>query len=73
MRDSDLRVVLEVRSGMQLKHFMLSPNEEYGYRLVVDLIDKAATTDKPTEASAPPARTAKRSARHSTQPGQVGR
>ncbi|MDR2877474.1 MAG: N-acetylmuramoyl-L-alanine amidase [Chromatiales bacterium] len=61
MRDRDLRVVLEVRGGMQLKHFMLSPNDEYGYRLVVDLIDGAAT-DKPVSAPTSPARTAKRSA-----------
>lgn len=52
----DLRVAIDVRGGMQIKHFLLNPNEEYGYRLVVDLIDGAAATPAAT-----PAQTVKRS------------
>jgi N-acetylmuramoyl-L-alanine amidase len=35
--DSDLRVVLDLKSPVQPKSFLLEPNEKYGYRLVVDV------------------------------------
>lgn len=39
--NGELRVVLDVQNRMQVRHFMLAPNETYGHRLVVDLIDEA--------------------------------
>jgi N-acetylmuramoyl-L-alanine amidase len=36
--NGELRVVLELASGAKPKSFLLTPNEEYGYRLVVDLL-----------------------------------
>ncbi len=38
----DLRVVLDVQSRMQVKHFMIGPEGGLGHRLVVDLIDESA-------------------------------
>lgn len=38
--NGELRVVLDVQNRMQVRHFMLAPNETYGHRLVVDLIDE---------------------------------
>lgn len=43
---SDLRIVLDVDRSVQPKTFLLSPNKQYGYRLVVDLYDKAKSGNK---------------------------
>lgn len=52
--ERDLRVVLDVHSRVQVKHFMLAPNEEYGHRLVVDLVDGAQQAPAaPVSAPAP--------------------
>jgi N-acetylmuramoyl-L-alanine amidase len=37
-----LRVVLDLKGAVQPKSFALHPNEEYGHRLVIDLLDSAA-------------------------------
>ncbi|VAW94528.1 N-acetylmuramoyl-L-alanine amidase [hydrothermal vent metagenome] len=38
----DLRIVLDLRSTVRPKSFLLKPNREYGHRLVIDLIGKQA-------------------------------
>ncbi len=48
--ERDLRIVLDVHSRIQIKHFMLNPSDEYGHRLVIDLADGA-----PASAAAAPA------------------
>ncbi|OEY67860.1 N-acetylmuramoyl-L-alanine amidase [Marinobacter sp. X15-166B] len=47
---NDLRVVLDLNSEMKARSFQLKPNEQYGHRLVVDLIDErgAAKAASPT-------------------------
>lgn len=42
-----LRVVLDVNSAVKPKSFVLAPNGEYGYRLVVDLYPKASEPEPP--------------------------
>ncbi|MEX2476506.1 N-acetylmuramoyl-L-alanine amidase [Marinobacter sp.] len=37
---SDLRVVLDLKSNIKPRSFQLEPNQQYGHRLVVDLIDE---------------------------------
>ena len=37
---SDLRVVLDLKSKIKPRSFQLEPNEQYGHRLVIDLIDE---------------------------------
>ncbi len=36
---NDLRVVLDLKQAVQPKSFVLRPNEEYGHRLVIDLLN----------------------------------
>jgi N-acetylmuramoyl-L-alanine amidase len=36
---SDLRIVLDLKSAVKPRSFLLPPNEQYGHRLVVDLVD----------------------------------
>lgn len=36
----DLRVVLDLKSNIKPRSFQLEPNQQYGHRLVVDLIDE---------------------------------
>lgn len=42
---SDLRIVLDLKSKIRPKSFLLKPTQQYGYRLVIDLEDTQA---KPT-------------------------
>ncbi len=45
----DLRIVLDLRSNVRPKSFLLKPNREYGHRLVIDLIGKQVVKKaKPT-------------------------
>ncbi|MEE8463188.1 MAG: N-acetylmuramoyl-L-alanine amidase [Gammaproteobacteria bacterium] len=37
-KDGSLRVVLDVSEKVRPKSFLLKPNEQYGYRLVIDLV-----------------------------------
>lgn len=37
---NDLRVVLDLKSDIKPRSFVLEPNQQYGHRLVVDLIDE---------------------------------
>lgn len=37
---SDLRVVLDLASDIKPRSFVLEPNQQYGHRLVIDLIDE---------------------------------
>jgi N-acetylmuramoyl-L-alanine amidase len=39
---NDLRVVLDLKSDIKPRSFQLEPNQQYGHRLVVDLIDELA-------------------------------
>jgi len=41
-----LRIVLDLKQGVRPKSFTLTPNQQYGHRLVVDLYNKAETTGK---------------------------
>ncbi|MFB3063153.1 MAG: N-acetylmuramoyl-L-alanine amidase, partial [Gammaproteobacteria bacterium] len=43
--DGSLRIVLDVSEKVRPKSFLLKPNEQYGYRLVIDLV--AAKKSKP--------------------------
>lgn len=49
---NDLRVVLDLKSDIKPRSFLLEPNQQYGHRLVVDLIDegglKTQKAAKPT-------------------------
>jgi N-acetylmuramoyl-L-alanine amidase len=47
----DLRVVLELTKAAKAKTFLLAPNQQYGNRLVVDLVDG---DDTPVARHAPP-------------------
>src|SRR5690554_1749894 len=40
---NDLRVVLDLKSDIKPRSFVLEPNQQYGHRLVVDLIDEAGS------------------------------
>lgn len=40
---TDLRVVLDLASDVKPRSFQLEPNQQYGYRLVVDLIDESGS------------------------------
>lgn len=44
---SDTRVVLDLKSGVQPKSFILKPQRDYGHRLVIDLHDKGGASPKP--------------------------
>ncbi|GAA6134779.1 N-acetylmuramoyl-L-alanine amidase AmiB [Oceaniserpentilla sp. 4NH20-0058] len=53
MRDhKDLRIVLDLREAVDAKSFPLSPNKQYGHRLVVDLVPKSDSF-KPLEITQP--------------------
>lgn len=51
--DSDVRVVLDLKTSVNPKSFMLKPNGTYSHRLVIDLYPKAAakTSDRAAPAS----------------------
>jgi N-acetylmuramoyl-L-alanine amidase len=38
----DLRVVFDLRAGVRPRSFMLKPNAQYGYRLVIDLLARGS-------------------------------
>ncbi len=40
---SDLRVVLDLKSDIKPRSFLLKPNQQYGHRLVIDLVDEQGT------------------------------
>ncbi|WP_372964349.1 N-acetylmuramoyl-L-alanine amidase [Marinobacter sp.] len=40
---TDLRVVLDLKTDIKPRSFVLEPNQQYGHRLVVDLIDEAGS------------------------------
>ena len=47
---NDLRVVLDLKSDIKPRSFQLEPNQQYGHRLVVDLIDEGGLkARKPSE------------------------
>ncbi len=50
-RENVLRLVLELTQPMQANAFVLTPNELYGHRLVIDLIDQKAL-DTPVDITA---------------------
>ncbi|MGO1233196.1 MAG: N-acetylmuramoyl-L-alanine amidase [Marinobacter sp.] len=39
----DLRVVLDLKSDIKPRSFLLKPNQQYGHRLVIDLVDENGT------------------------------
>lgn len=49
--DGDLRVVLDMQREVRPKSFVLQPNGEHGHRLVVDVINPAATGEDSRPAS----------------------
>ena len=57
---NDLRVVLDLQKSVKPRSFLLKPNQQYGHRLVVDLINEGGTrvdrakAAKPTIVSTPP-------------------
>jgi N-acetylmuramoyl-L-alanine amidase len=59
-READeLRIVLEIAEQVTPKSFTLTPNQQYGHRLVVDLFDNATGTNNSTnKASVQPVTTA---------------
>lgn len=40
---NDLRVVLDLQKSVKPRSFLLKPNQQYGHRLVIDLIDEGGT------------------------------
>lgn len=58
----ELRIVLDISEQVTPKSFTLTPNQQYGHRLVVDLFDQGASVPKhvapqPAATAAPPAAT----------------
>ena len=47
-RDNGYRVVIDTKTPLSPKAFKLNPIDPYGHRLVVDLFDQQAATQKPT-------------------------
>lgn len=43
-KDDGLRIVLDMKARVHPKSFTLTPNQQYGHRLVVDLFDQPQTT-----------------------------
>lgn len=50
-----LRVVLDLGESVKPKSFSLQPNESYGYRVVVDLVNETKRSAQPASPSAAPA------------------
>ncbi len=48
---NDLRIVLDLRHGVNPKSFHLKPNEQYGHRLVVDLYNREGQSNPATVSS----------------------
>ncbi|WP_077530584.1 N-acetylmuramoyl-L-alanine amidase [Vreelandella utahensis] len=48
--NGDLRVVLDMKEEVEPRSFLLKPNQKYGHRLVVDLMDLDKTREKEQEA-----------------------
>ncbi len=47
---NDLRVVLDLKNDIKPRSFQLKPNQQYGHRLVIDLIDEGGSRlDKPAQ------------------------
>lgn len=44
----DLRIVFDVKRLVQPRSFVLKPNEKYGYRLVIDLLESGKTKPRTT-------------------------
>lgn len=50
----DLRLVLDLKTAVKPKSFVLKPNDQYGHRLVIDLFNKSASKKStPTKIEAP--------------------
>ena len=50
----DLRLVLDLKTAVKPKSFVLKPNDQYGHRLVIDLFSKSASKKtKPTKIEKP--------------------
>jgi len=43
----DLRVVIDLKTSVNAKSFLLKPNADYGHRLVIDLYPKSSRSGKP--------------------------
>ncbi|MCO7516218.1 N-acetylmuramoyl-L-alanine amidase [Pseudomonas guariconensis] len=54
---TDLRVVVDLKQAVTPKSFTLTPNAQYGNRLVVDLYDREADAIAASAPTPPPART----------------
>jgi len=54
--NGELRIVLDVAHAIRPKSFLATPNERYGYRLVLDLGDAAAAPATPIAAPEAPVR-----------------
>jgi N-acetylmuramoyl-L-alanine amidase len=52
-QQNNLRVVLDMKTGVLPKSFLLNPTKQYGYRLVVDLESATALTPTPITATTP--------------------
>jgi N-acetylmuramoyl-L-alanine amidase len=52
--NGELRVVLDLNRSVRAKSFLATPNDRYGYRLVVDLGSPAAALAAPAAAAAAP-------------------
>ena len=49
-KNGDLRVVLDMKEDVEPRSFQLKPNQKYGHRLVVDLMDLDKTREQEQEA-----------------------
>ncbi|MDX1818503.1 MAG: N-acetylmuramoyl-L-alanine amidase [Marinobacter sp.] len=69
----DLRVVLDLKSAVKPRSFQLEPNQQYGHRLVVDLIDENGTRiEKATQPTVTQDATGKRDVVVVVDPGHGG-
>ncbi len=53
--ETDLRFVLDLKRTAEIKSFLLTPNQKYGHRLVIDILEPEHETDIRRVNYAPPA------------------
>lgn len=61
--DNSVRIVLDLKSAVRVKSFLLKPAGPYGHRLVVDLFDARAADEDAADSAAPVAGAAPRTVR----------
>jgi N-acetylmuramoyl-L-alanine amidase len=71
-KNNALRVVLDLEKPLQPKSFTLRPNDQYGHRLVLDLLDRDNQMSKPSKAAVKAANRGMRDVVVAIDPGHGG-